>query len=307
VQSLVIGVVNQGLYEMIISRLAGGLGNQMFQYAAGRALAYCRGTSLGLDLSALRSRTSSLTMRDYELECFSITCELVDSKNLLLGDIASIFPSLFGLINRKKVFKESSIDYIPNFFTCFDETLLIGYWQSHRYFISIAESIYEEFQPRNPFCIENSEFAKILIDDEHSVALHVRRGDYHTLPSASSFHGSLGDDYYRQAIKLAIDHDDKSNIIIFSDDMEWCRHHFSGLINVHFAPSPGNAQAWEDLVLMSLCRSNVIANSSYSWWSAWLGDMRHGVRNRLVIAPKRWFLRQAYCASDRFPAHWALI
>jgi len=292
---------------MIISRLAGGLGNQMFQYAAGRALADCLGTSLGLDLSAMRNSTNSVTMRAYELDYFSIKGELVDSNSLLLGDIASKFPSLFGLIKRKKVFKESSIDYMPRFFTCSDETLLIGHWQSHRYFINIAESIYEEFQPRNPFCPENAEFAKILISDEHSVALHVRRGDYLTLPSASNFHGSLGDAYYKQAIKLATLHDDKSNIIIFSDDMEWCRHHFSGLINAHFAPSPENAQPWEDLVLMGLCRGNVIANSSYSWWSAWLGDMRYGVSNRLVVAPKRWFLRQAYCASDRFPAHWALI
>lgn len=292
---------------MIISRLAGGLGNQMFQYAAGRALADCLGTSLSLDLSSLRSRSKSMTARAYELDSFHTSAELLDPAELLLPNLANKFPSLVSLINRRQVVKESGVDYMPSFFRSPDKTVIIGYWQSHRYFSNIAEKLFTEFQPRTSFCTENGEFAKLLAENKHSLALHIRRGDYVGLPSAYHFHGSLDDTYHRGAIKLANQYDDGINIFIFSDDIEWCRTHFCGMTNVVFAPSPANAHPWEDMMLMGLCRGNIIANSSYSWWSAWLGDMRYGGKNRLVIAPKRWFARQIFCAADRFPVHWTLI
>jgi hypothetical protein len=306
-QFSIIGVVEHGCKGMIISRLAGGLGNQMFQYAAGRALADCLGTSLSLDLSSLRSRSKPITARDYGLDGFHTNAELFDPAKLLLRNLAHKFPSLVARMNGRHVLKESGVDYMPSFFGSSDETVLIGYWQSHKYFSNIAEKLFLDFQPRTSFCSENLAFAKLLVDNEHSVALHVRRGDYVGLPSASLFHGALSDAYYKDAIKLACKNDGDLNIFVFSDDIEWCRTHFRGIVNVEFAPSPVNAQPWEDMTLMGLCRGNIIANSSYSWWSAWLGDMRYRGRNRLVIAPKRWFARQIFCAADRFPVHWTLI
>lgn len=292
---------------MIISRLTGGLGNQMFQYAAGRALADRLGTSLSLDLSSLRSRRKSMTARAYGLDSFHTAAGLLEPEELLLPKLAHRLPSLVGRINRIQVLKEPTLDYTPSFFSSSTETLLVGYWQSYRYFSSIAEKLFIEFQPRTSLCSENSAFAKMLVNNEHSLGLHVRRGDYVGLPSASHFHGSLNETYYKDAIQLANLHNEKLNIFIFSDDIEWCRTHLRGLGNVEFAPSPVNAQPWEDMMLMGLCRGNIIANSSYSWWSAWLADMRYGVDKRLVVAPKRWFAHQIFCAADRFPVHWTLI
>ena len=137
--------------------------------------------------------------------------------------------------------------------------------------------------------------------------MHIRRGDYLTLTSASNYHGNLDNSYYQQAFKLIHQKDDTVKIIIFSDDIEWCRCNFHGLKNIHFSPSPADAKSWEDMILMSLCRGIIIANSSYSWWSAWLGDMRYGIANRQVIAPKQWFRNKNICSSDRFPIHWTLI
>jgi hypothetical protein len=112
---------------------------------------------------------------------------------------------------------------------------------------------------------------------------------------------------YQDAINFILKHDEFANIIIFSDDIDWCKIHFKELQNVDFAPSPTSAKPWEDMILMSLCRGNIIANSSYSWWSAWLGDMRYGIKDRHVIAPNRWFSQQSFIAADRFPPHWKLI
>jgi hypothetical protein len=291
---------------MIVSCLEGGLGNQMFQYAAGRALAKSLGTTLSLDLSFFSQQSLSVTPRDFELGCFNIEENIIDSSYSIFLKLAKKLPFLFNILNQR-VLVERNVDFMPDFFKTCDGTRLIGYWQSYKYFADINDDLFAEFQPRSSFCLENEEFAQKLTFDNHSIALHIRCGDYLNLPSATNYHGNLTLSYYQDAINFIHKHDELAKIIIFSDDIDWCKIHFKELQNVDFAPSPISAKPWEDMVLMSLCRGNIIANSSYSWWSAWLGDMRYGIKDRQVIAPNRWFSQQSFSAADRFPPHWMLI
>ena len=291
---------------MIVSCLEGGLGNQMFQYAAGRALAKSLGTTLSLDLSFFSQQSLSVTPRDFELGCFNIEENIIDSSYSIFLKLAKKLPFLFNILNQR-VLVERGVDFMSDFFKTCDGTRLIGYWQSYKYFADINDTLFDEFQPRSSFCLENEEFAHQLAVDNHSIALHIRCGDYLNLSSATNYHGNLTLSYYQDAINFIHKHDEFAKIIIFSDDIDWCKIHFKDLQNVFFAPSPTSAKPWEDMVLMSLCRGNIIANSSYSWWSAWLGDIRYGINDRQVIAPNRWFSQQSFCASDRFPPHWKLI
>ena len=292
---------------MIISRLEGGLGNQMFQYAAGRALANSLNTTLSFDFSFFKNPTHSVTHRDFELMCFNIIDNISDLPNSIITNFAIKIPFLFKIFGKNKLLKERGVDFMPDFFQACDGTHLIGYWQSYKYFSDINDALFHEFQPRNAFCPQNEEFAQRLIVDEHAIALHIRCGDYLSLASASNYHGNLDQSYYQDAINIMLMHDKHAKIIIFSDDIEWCKTHFNNFNNIDFAPSPIHAKPWEDMVLMSLCRGNIIANSSYSWWSAWLGDMRYGFSERRVIAPNRWFREQSIRAADRFPGHWTVI
>lgn len=291
---------------MIKVVLSGGLGNQIFQYAAGRALALKHSTNLVLNLSMLNPSDLAVTPRNYELGNFRVLCDL---------ELTPPFPNwrwikkliwLLGLLNPWKVYKERNSSYDPKLLLKPDGVTLFGYWQSHIYFSNISRQLISELQHCKPL---SEKSIKVLdkINLSKSIAIHVRRGDYVSNSETSSFHGSMPLNYYTDAIVFALAKFPDATFFIFSDDQDWCKKNFA-LERAYFIDHNNGENSWEDLVLMSKCRHHIIANSSFSWWAAWMADNQQEASSHLVIAPKNWFKKiQEINTADRFPPHWVLL
>lgn len=291
---------------MIIVRLQGGLGNQLFQYAAGRALAVKHKVGLVLDLAGLSRSNSKITERHFELNRFNVNAGILEKgpRNLLLKLPNFLWQKTsFGTWTR---FFETSFDFNPNFFRLPNDSYLIGYWQSYRYFDLIADEILDNFTPKEKLSAK-SETIKKLILQSNSIGVHIRRGDYISLNEAKDYHGALPVEYYKSSIAKVAQFLDSPSFFIFSDDIAWCEQNISiNNATVTYVSHNLSQDSWQDLVLLSFCRHQIIANSSFSWWGAWIADQRYG-SDRHVVAPKKWFANESNGASDRFPAHWELI
>lgn len=295
---------------MICTRLEGGLGNQLFQYAAGRALAYRHGTDLLLDTERLAFDNPKVTKRSLEMHRFKHAARVLSPGECNIPTWLRYVPTLSHLVTPWRLFVEKSDTFNSRFQKLPDQTYLHGYWQSHRYFEDISDTIYRELAPIQPLSQSSLEVAtQIEATNRQSVAVHVRRGDYASLSSAASFHGTLPTSYYGRALEYMYERMENPKLFVFSDDTNWCRSNLPlKQSKVVFVDHNIGDNAWQDLALMSLCRQHIVANSSFSWWGAWLADQRWQDKQRLVIAPLRWFARRnIQSIADRFPQHWVLL
>jgi hypothetical protein len=291
---------------VIAVRLEGGLGNQMYQYAAARALAQRHQTGVLIDAAALLRPRGNVTRRVFELAHFKHTAILMsDSESRRLSWFHRV-PLMSHWVSQWHMIAEQGAGYQPAFAKLPDQSYLLGYWQSYRYFADVAAHVAAEFEPLEALSCESQAVAD-RIAGTSSVAVHVRRGDYVTLPSAANFHGVLPLDYYAKAMERVQLAEPQAHCFVFSDDLAWCKAHLPGAMPMTFVGHNAGSDAWQDLNLMSKCRHHVIANSSFSWWGAWLADQRWGVTGRRVIAPKRWFAGQQQVSPDRCPEHWETI
>ena len=291
---------------MVITRLSGGLGNQMFQYAAGRALADRLGAELLLDTRALEHALARnvYTRRAYALSPFRLRARLAAPADLRewplwvteIGMRLRLVRPLF----RRWHF-ESAITYDPTVRKLQEPVCLVGYWQSERYFIDSADRIRADFALLQPLRDANARLLE-LARSANSVGLHVRRGDFVSLPDAARVHGLCSIDYYRRAIGLVRDRCPECHFLVFSDDPEWARAQLSLEASAIFVT--GNESSPEcDLALMSACKHHIIANSSFSWWAAWLGYSPE----QLVIAPTPWYASPKLDAGDLAVSRWQYI
>lgn len=292
---------------MICVRLDGGLGNQLFQYAAGRTLALHLGTELLLDTSTLLRRSRNVTPRDFELSRFRFAGRLATQKEARVLPWMHRIAPISHWVSQWHTYVEKSESYSPQFMYSPDNTFLVGYWQSYKYFENIGATLVDELTPCLPLSIESMVYLN-QIEASSAVALHIRRGDYVSRAAAASHHGVLPLSYYQAAIKRIEQNVVSPLYFVFSDDPAWCRSTLplhNG--NAVFVDHNAGPNAWQDLVLMSRCQHHVIANSSFSWWGAWLADQRWSSPQRLVVAPERWFgARNSQSLTDRFPAHWTV-
>ncbi len=268
---------------MIISRLMGGLGNQMFQYAVGRQLAIIHNTAHLLDISDYRVYHK----RSYMLGHLNIREQLASPEDLN-------YLKQYGLRVKEQFFHyDQSILKSP------DNTYLDGYWQSYRYFAGIADILRSEFTPRQPLTGRNAELAHIIQSCE-AVSVHVRRGDYIDDQTVHAFHGLCGLDYYQNCALEISRHIAKPHFFIFSDDPCWVANHLKISYPTTVVANNGPEQACEDLRLMAMCRYHIIANSTFGWWAAWLNNSP----GKIVLAPARWFTDPSINTIDLFPAEW---
>ena len=283
----------------VVIGLSGGLGNQLFQYAAGRSLAIRLGAPLILDLSWFGGQQE----RQFALAPFRIkavqSCQcswLPPWGQALISRVSRRWsPRIMGV----PVWREPHFHYSTQFAELSGPVFLDGYWQSERYFREIRSQLLKEFAlraPLPPAC------AKLLeeIGGCDAICVHVRRGDYLSNPVAAKVHGVCPAEYYQLGVEelsasLACPH-----CFVFSDDAEWVRASLAFPCPMTVVDVNGPAEAHFDLTLMSACRHFVIANSSLSWWGAWLSQ----AADKRVIAPSRWFLTSDKDARDLLPPTW---
>jgi len=291
---------------MVIVRLTGGLGNQMFQYAAGRALADRLGADLLLDTRAFEHALAfqAYTRRAYALSAFKLRARLATAQDLKHWPV---WPVEIGMRLRflRPVFRrwhfESGIRYDPGLLALREPVCLVGYWQSERYFADIADRIRADFSLLEPLSGDNASVLE-LARHRHSVGLHVRRGDFLSLSDAAQVHGLCSIDYYRRAISLLKERYPECRFLVFSDDPQWARAELPLDASAMFVE--GNEQRPEqDLALMRACKHHIIANSSFSWWAGWLGYSPE----QTVIAPTPWYASAKLDARDLAVPRWQYI
>ena len=290
---------------MIVVKLMGGLGNQVFQYATGRTLALKHQAELKLDLSFLNSDPKNIyTKRELELHVFNVSADIASSKELepfykrtlfqrIVTKIFSIFPSKYFIGNPKGFEYDVAFESYPN------NSYLNGYWQSEKYFNSIREILLKDLVIKKEMS-EQCKLTKDLILNSNSVSLHIRRGDYLSDKNANEFHGTLPLDYYYKAMAhLNVLYKDLK-VFIFSDDMDWVKANLKLTNECVYVDFNTGENSVFDMYLMSQCKHNIIANSSFSWWGAWLNQNSQ----KTVIAPEKWFADKNLNTKDLIPNSW---
>jgi hypothetical protein len=292
---------------MILVRLQGGLGNQLFQYAAARRLARARGAELRLDLSRLGG-PGLRTPRRYELGALNVAAEVAGA-----DDLAKIRREPKGLVERVRtrlsgdgsglrVVREAHFHFDPAVLDLPDGVCLAGYWQSERYFADVADLVRKEFTPKAPLAGRNAELAG-EIEGCEAVSVHVRRNDYLADPAVLAVHGMCGPAYYERALAHVAERLADPVFFVFGDDAEWARGNVRAPGRMVIVDHNGAEHPAEDLRLMGLCRHHVIANSTFSWWGAWLNPRTE----KVVVAPQRWFATDQWDTRDLIPAGWVRL
>lgn len=294
---------------MIVVELSGGVGNQLFQYAAARALADRLDTDLGLDLRPYRAKDS----RRYGLDAFHIRATVVPDEDLLGVHgprtlrrelTTGLLDRLVTLGHRPRLAHLTRVVHQgPSFTevltTVTDNSWLSGYWQSERYFADDADRIRADLRLKN-VSAESAALEQTIRAMDYPVAAHVRRGDYATVESTRLYHGLQGWEYYRAAIRQIRERRPEAQFVFFSDEPEWVAANLGPDIAV-LVRANGTDRPQEDLHLMSCCRGHIIANSSFSWWGAWLAQ------SELVIAPAKWYQAAGLDERDVVPARWMRV
>ena len=288
---------------MIIARLSGGLGNQFFQYAAAKSLAIYTNSKVGLDISFFEESPD----RIFELDKFNIDARVLDSNDIknVFSIKQNFFKSLFetkiNLLNllQKHTYFEKHFHYDDNFFQIKSPIILDGYWQSELFFQNYVNNIFSDLT----FVVEpviQEDVSQILKSFE-TVSLHIRRGDYAWNPEINKIHGICADDYYFKAITLLKKDNPELRTLVFSDDMLEGNRIAALIENAIVIDS--NEDTYYDFFVMQKCNHNIIANSSFSWWSAYLNKNE----NKKVVAPLHWFADDSKNVKDLFPASWIQI
>ena len=281
--------------KQIVVALEGGLGNQMFQYAAGRAMSLRSGRPLVLDLRQLLGHGQ----RAYGLGDF----QLGEGLKLLAEGPPVRSGRLQRLIRRitsgEQTFREASFTYDERIRSVEAPVRLEGYFQSERYFAEAADALRSELRPRPELAAEIEAIGERLLPSGPCVSLHVRRGDY-TNPTTMAVHGLVMPDYYERALRAVTERVGQITVCVFTDEPAWVRANLRLPAETRFL-SEHTRTALQDLVLMSRCSHHITANSSFSWWGAWLNPRA----DKVVVTPEQWFQPAAGLDTrDLRPAGW---
>ena len=303
---------------MIITHLLGGLGNQMFQYAAGLALAHHHRTVVKLDVSWFRKYAEYEAHNQYGLSCFHITEQFATReevervRGVRLTRVERLSVSLARRLHFKQYagrFAEPSNHHVPPTFRFYpefseqpDNTYLEGMFQSEKFFAPVADVLRLHFSfryPRLPPVIEMQE----RINSGPSAAVHFRRGDYVRNPSFNKDIGVLGLDYYHWAVARLRDLHPDVTLYIFSDDMDAVEREFHPDGPHVFVRATQPWHSYDKIRLMSQCQHAIISNSTFSWWAAWLNPRQ----DKLIIAPEPWFAGGPNDGADVIPDSWSRL
>ena len=294
---------------MIISRLYGGLGNQMFQYAAGRALALRSGVPLQVDIYDLVDRTprEDFVHRDCDLGLLMAPLDFAS-----LADLGRACEKPRSLVTRatlryrketlrKNRFQEKDQQFLPELIDAQKRiAYLVGYWHDERYFSDCKEVIARDFAMRGDHV---SDFAEPIVNSE-SVCLHVRRADFVNISAELEYRTQCGEDYYRQAIDAITEKQQDVRIFGFSDDVEWCEQNMKLQHPITWIPeSEAGVKGGTHFWLMRQCKHFIIPNSTFAWWAAWLSENP----SKMVVCPKQWYNTPEDQSEGFLPNDWILF
>ena len=316
---------------MVISRLTGGLGNQMFQYAAAKALSLEKGTALKLDISTY----GGYKLRKYELrDCFNIQTPLATTEEIKRYSYNhpvkriwnKLFPSrkmrtlalpyeeptlqrnllaihdFFLPPHKRKTYIEPHYYFDTNFYKAADDVYLQGYWMSWRYFEKYKTEIKKDFVV-NRSLVAHLDNIVAKMQQQNSVSIHIRRTDY-TTPEVIALKGQITLEFYKQAMKHIESTVKEPVYYMFSDDIYWVKENFP-IENrkVCYVDNTISKSAIEDFYLMTQCKHNIITNSTFSWWAAWL----NANPDKKIITPKKWYNNKVYNYKDVCPPSWIQV
>jgi hypothetical protein len=280
---------------MIIVKLGGGLGNQLFQYACGRSLSVKNSDILKLDIEAYTANNP----RVYGLGRFNIVENIARQEEIRKLRLPYGFLSRCVRSFKARILRQFNIGFNPKILELKGDIYLEGYWKNEKYFIDIEETIRKEFTLRNPLSQAAQEIKGAIFDEACPVSLHVRRGDYVEVTGTLKYHGVCTPEYYRDALAYTSMRVPISRLFIFSDDIEWVKNNMTFDFPVTFV-SQADIPDYEELMLMSYCKHNIIANSTFSWWGAWL-NMNE---DKIIVVPKRWLAKTGTDYYEEIPLTW---
>jgi len=290
---------------MILVELNGGIGNQMFQYAAAKSLALHHKTTLKLAISpgTNKSMPQELKPRQFDLHYFDLPDAIATPADIQSFVSRSTFGKLTEKIkpnHKRTIYREPFFHYDKNFYDTEPDVYLKGLWQSEKYFLPFKDQIGDLFE-FGAHTIGAFQDITDQLKNKNSVSIHIRRGDYLAKVSLEVL-GLLPLEHYQNGIELINSKIDAPSFYFFSDDIQWAKKNFQ-IPNATFVSGNISKDHIEDLYLMSQCRHNIIANSSFSWWGAWLNDNP----DKIVVAPKKWFNRGPKDTQDLLPEKWIKI
>lgn len=286
---------------MVIIKLQGGLGNQMFQYSLGKKLQLTQGKKVFYDLSYFVLKTN----RPFELDLFGIKLDKINgldvlrlpsTNNRMLNKISALYQIFFPV----ETISQKTFAFDERFLNAPDSAYLEGYWQTEQYFSDIRKELINDFKfSIFESCIKSDLHA--LVTDTDSVSIHIRMGDYGTY--ANNVFMICDWQYYLTAIDLISSKLNNPHFIIFSDEPQWCLENIKIDQPFTVVTKELSGSSFNDLYLMSCCKHNIIANSSFSWWAAWLNQNE----KKIVLAPHRWFADKNINTKDIIPDSWLRI
>lgn len=269
---------------MIIVKIWEGLGNQLFQYAFARNL-QMQGKEVYLD-SDFSAKASVLQhKREYRLNNLNISIQEASNvqkqkfhylQNENVEDKIIDILEKIGIWKYRRIEQKTPFDYNTKYFCTFKNCYVKGWFQNPKYFVGMRDVLLKDISPKYKIKIKSS--LKQLIECDQVVAVHIRRGDY------VRCHVCMNMCYYRDAMKYIYNHIKQPFFLFFSDDMKWVHNYFGNNNNFFYIDDFGKFADFEELFIMSRCKNIIIANSTFSWWAAWLNRKE----NRIVIAPKKW-------------------
>jgi hypothetical protein len=289
---------------MVVVHLIGGLGNQIAQYAFGLSLANRLNTRLVLNTGLLENsvlaKALAITPRTFELDIFGIEHP---KSNAVMAVVKLITAKL---LPGRVMLRDSDIDAKGNWYSTIEkatEVHCLGYFHSESYYTHIESELRQKLIFRKSVSAQTAQLNRQINSTHNPVFLHVRRGDYLTNAKARETYVSLREDYYANAIKLMKETVSNLHFFIFSDDPAWVKSQFGRLLesNATFVNHNADADSWQDMYSMSQCQNGITANSSFSWWGAWLISNQ----TKVIITPKTWFLNQSN--EGVLPKTWMIL
>jgi hypothetical protein len=294
---------------MIVTNLIGGLGNQMFQYAAGLALAHRYGVPLRLDLRTLSRyrlhhgyQLDQIFKGDFRHASKLDLLRVLGTRALSSSPIGYDVAPHFRNTRPGKIIRQPTQNYWPGIELSGRNSYLSGYWQSEKYFADVRDMVKSAFTFREAPTGQNLELTRQM-EASNSVSVHIRLGDYRTNAETARFHGLCGPEYYARAVNFIREQILDARFFVFSDEPDLARQLLPQEAPLHIISGNMGPQSYRDMLLMACCRHHIIANSTFSWWGAWLAEHTE----QIVVAPREWFAGSDEPMNDIYLPNWHRI